>query len=348
MRNPSYEHTEYPSKHMKIIHDYDHPVSNGLYDTNRGSKVTDIKVNATATASLNVTPWFDNWQYNWCEGMPLFVNSRLSRDPKWEGYVNAATPAVLNFQFEHGASLLKQSKFMSGKQKEDVLRRYEMSSHVMSTGRTEDMSEYWRYYGCIRTINDQNTRKTSVSSPSIILCSVLGTTNIKNYWGSVEAGDLLGWRIAVKRNKYSCMFKPNGENAGPKGMAPSEFLQLHPVIKRVNGNKIRHNTNASDPGKPYDEDLDFVYKDIVFDQRNIKIDMFNGDFSPVALDMDTQEIKTDQIITDMYSFGLFIPVGTVCFTFSGNNVPNDDILRLALRCDKTASSLPMITVHLSK
>jgi hypothetical protein len=80
----------------------------------------------------------------------------------------------------------------------------------------------------------------------------------------------------------------------------------------------------------------------------MKIDMFNGDFSPVSLDTDTEHIKTDQIITDMYSFGLFIPVGTVCFTFDGVQVPNEDILRSALRNDKIAATLPMITVHLSK
>jgi hypothetical protein len=212
---------------MKVWHDS--PVSNGLNDTGRGSKMTDVKVNATAMAALNVTPWFENWQHSWCEGMPLFVNSRLSRDPKWEGYVNAATPAVLNYQFENGASLLKQAKHVNTKQKEDILRRYESSSHVSSTGNTENMDDYWRYYGCIRTINDQNARKSSTGSPSIIQCSVMGTANIKNYWGSVEAGDLLGWRIAVKRNRYPCMYTPNGTNAGPKGMSPSEFLQLQPV-----------------------------------------------------------------------------------------------------------------------
>lgn len=349
-----YRHTEYPEV---IAPPPSYDVEGfGIPPPSVGTKMIEPGVNASMSGHLQINPWAMKWEQNICRGMPLFVNSSNSRSKNYDNSVMGATPAILNFLWEESARTLYAAKWTTNsEQKEQLLIKYNDEIFKHGKNKVECVNEYWRYFGNVSSTIGKDAQSGIGSSFEgaggkniIVLCNVAGTADISNYWGELHTGDSLGWVIAVKKNIYKSFYDPKGIIRESSTTSPPEFLKIFPVVKKIAGSRAGHNTNFVDPSNPNQGDIDFTYKDAVIEQRELRIDMFSDSMKPCNLSMDKEALKMKDITTDLYSFGQYIPVGTVCEPPRNMNMPSKEHLSLALRNDTIASKLPMVKVHLSK
>jgi hypothetical protein len=305
--------------------------------------------NPSARAYVRSLPYAANYEANYSDGMPLFVNSRKST-PGCPS-VCTATTAVINYFLEQGARKLYQAQLTSHKRKRgDLLNEYN-SIDYLSPGTVQEFVDSWRYFGYIYSIQGKGSESGLPGAQShgeehVFNCTVSKTADIVNYWGVVSDGDYLGWTLGMKRNVYDYFYDPDGAIVGDSRGSPEFFLQLVPVNFGRAGHAPSHNRQWADLDQPHRDDIDFVYKNFEVIQQDLDMNMETGEFTPKELDLSAEHIKTRKLITDIYAHGLYIPVGMVNKGSRTKVRSNQRESNLSLRSNPKAQTLGKIQVFL--